>query len=310
MVGYALGDDLDLIHKLTVYDKNADFTEFYVGFTSAPFKDEASCLYQKETYARFLAELYGAYYLGYEGGIPEEPDFDSAGVYDYSRVPDLTYERYGNTVNLYKIPGFTMVCYKDSTAEAYALEHGFDIEYICDEHAYTGAVTTPATHLTEGVMTYTCDVCGDAYTEAIEKTAEHSHTATVTTPATHLTEGVMTCTCACGDSYTEVIAKTAEHSYEAVVIAPTCIEKGFTTYTCACGDSYKDSFTALAGHKDADGDEFCDFCDKFLGEKDDSSRCTHMCHKDGFMGFIWKIVKFFWKLFGMNPVCECGAAHY
>ena len=32
--------------------------------------------------------------------------------------------------------------------------------------------------------------------------------------------------------------------------------------------------------------------------------------KGGFMGFIWKIVKFFSKLFKANPVCECGAAHY
>ena len=38
--------------------------------------------------------------------------------------------------------------------------------------------------------------------------------------------------------------------------------------------------------------------------------CDHLCHKSGFMGFIWKIVQFFWKLFKMNPVCECGAAHY
>jgi hypothetical protein len=38
--------------------------------------------------------------------------------------------------------------------------------------------------------------------------------------------------------------------------------------------------------------------------------CDHMCHKSGISGFIWKIVKFFWKLFKMNPVCECGAVHY
>ncbi len=38
--------------------------------------------------------------------------------------------------------------------------------------------------------------------------------------------------------------------------------------------------------------------------------CNHMCHQSGFMGFIWKIVQFFWKLFKMNPKCECGAAHY
>ncbi len=38
--------------------------------------------------------------------------------------------------------------------------------------------------------------------------------------------------------------------------------------------------------------------------------CGHICHKSGFMGFLWKIVRFFSKLFKINPVCECGVAHY
>lgn len=38
--------------------------------------------------------------------------------------------------------------------------------------------------------------------------------------------------------------------------------------------------------------------------------CDHICHKDGIMGLFRKIIRFFRKLFGMNPVCECGAAHY
>lgn len=38
--------------------------------------------------------------------------------------------------------------------------------------------------------------------------------------------------------------------------------------------------------------------------------CDHMCHQDGFFGFLWKIVNFFCKLFGINPVCECGKAHW
>ena len=41
-----------------------------------------------------------------------------------------------------------------------------------------------------------------------------------------------------------------------------------------------------------------------------TKNCEHMCHKQGFMSFIWKIVNFFQKLFKMNPVCECGVAHY
>lgn len=38
--------------------------------------------------------------------------------------------------------------------------------------------------------------------------------------------------------------------------------------------------------------------------------CSHICHKDGFFGFIWKVINFFQKLFGISPVCECGKAHY
>lgn len=38
--------------------------------------------------------------------------------------------------------------------------------------------------------------------------------------------------------------------------------------------------------------------------------CDHMCHQDGIMGFFWEIVNFFSKLFSLNPVCECGVAHY
>ncbi len=38
--------------------------------------------------------------------------------------------------------------------------------------------------------------------------------------------------------------------------------------------------------------------------------CDHICHQNGILGFFWKIVNFFSKLFGSNPVCECGIAHY
>lgn len=38
--------------------------------------------------------------------------------------------------------------------------------------------------------------------------------------------------------------------------------------------------------------------------------CNCNCHKGGFMGFIWKIVRFFSKLFGTNKICACGQAHY
>ena len=36
-----------------------------------------------------------------------------------------------------------------------------------DPHPYVGAVTRPATCSAAGVMTYTCSVCGDSYTDSI-----------------------------------------------------------------------------------------------------------------------------------------------
>ena len=43
---------------------------------------------------------------------------------------------------------------------------------------------------------------------------------------------------------------------------------------------------------------------------DEVEVCNHMCHQGGFLGFFWNIINFFSKLFGLNPICECGAAHY
>ncbi len=40
------------------------------------------------------------------------------------------------------------------------------------------------------------------------------------------------------------------------------------------------------------------------------NNCSCNCHKSGFMGFIWKILRFFYKIFKTNPVCACGIAHY
>ena len=204
-------------------------------------------------------------------------------------------------------------------------------------HTYTSKVTKEATHLTTGETTYTCE-CGDSYTEEIAKITEHTYEAVVTAPTcktkgyttytcecghsyigdyvavlkhnytsmitknpTHLTVGKKTYTCSlCGDVYTEDIARTPEHTYSvSKVTEPTCTDKGYTTYTCACGESYKDNYVSAKGHNYSG--EICKSCGK---------KCSHICHKSGFMGFIWKIVRFFCKLFKCKPVCACGIAHY
>lgn len=93
------------------------------------------------------------------------------------------------------------------------------------------------------------------------------------------------------------------HSYTASITKEaTCTENGTTTYTCSCGDSYNETIEAT-GH-DFDGSK-CKNCDY---DKADTCGCN--CHKGGFMGFIWKIINFFQKLFKSNQLCKCGVKHY
>ena len=108
-------------------------------------------------------------------------------------------------------------------------------------------------------------------------------------------------------------------------VAPKCGETGLTQgeHCTRCDYKVEQEIVPALEHKDADGDYKCDNGCGHEFEKPAPEEptpdtpdeptdevCDHLCHKGGFMGFIWKIVKFFWKLFKMNPVCECGAAHY
>ena len=53
-----------------------------------------------------------------------------------------------------------------------------------------------------------------------------------------------------------------------------------------------------------------DMADNPTEPEDPSKTCGHLCHKSGFIGFIWKIVNFFNIIFGANKTCSCGVAHY
>ena len=120
----------------------------------------------------------------------------------------------------------------------------------------------------------------------------------------------MTYTCACGDSYTEAIAKLDEHNFVAVKTAPTCTEKGYTTYTCECGESYVDDYVDATGHTDKNNDGKCDNCGASIEGFNPSANCSCKCHKSGFAGFIWKIMRIFYKIFKTHKTCACGVAHY
>ena len=44
-------------------------------------------------------------------------------------------------------------------------------------------------------------------------------------------------------------------------------------------------------------------------ESDPSENCSCGCHKSGIAGFFFDILNFFYKLFGINRICSCGALH-
>ncbi len=187
-------------------------------------------------------------------------------------------------------------------------------------HSYTSKVTTVATCKAEGVKTYTCSACSASYTEKIAKNASNHIGGTEiknAKAATCTAEGYT------GDTYCKgcgvktksgsAIAKTA-HTYTVEVIkAPTCIEKGMNYYTCACGSSYT-QYTDETEHTYG-SDGTCTECGAYNKSYDkesssSSDNCTCNCHKTGFAGLIWKILNFFYKLFKINPICDCGSAHY
>ena len=118
------------------------------------------------------------------------------------------------------------------------------------------------------------------------------------------------CTYDCGYTETATIP-VAAHAMGNWYTAknPTCTAKGQSKRDCTygCGTSETKDISAT-GHKD--GNPYDGYCDVCGAETDAVENCSCNCHKDGFMGFIWKIISFFQKLFKTNEQCACGIAHY
>lgn len=92
----------------------------------------------------------------------------------------------------------------------------------------------------------------------------------------------------------------------------TCTENGATDYyyCTACGLTQESKVILAYGHEDTNGDNVCDRCDGTYYEGGEQV-CTCTCHKPGVLNeLIFKIINFFWKLFGKNKSCDCGKLHY
>ena len=113
-----------------------------------------------------------------------------------------------------------------------------------------GSVTLAPTCTEDGVMTYTCRICGETRTEAIPASHSWDEGKVITDP-TCTEEGSMVYTCSvCGETRTEVLP-ALPHAWDngRITKEPTCTQEGVKTYTCAsCGKVREITLPSLGGH--------------------------------------------------------------
>ena len=154
---------------------------------------------------------------------------------------------FGSELTLNK--NFSMTCAKDSAAEKYAKENGFEYELLDHtQHTFGEWNTTKAaTCTTEGTQTRTCEVCGKVETQTIKalghkEVVDKAVAATCT--KTGLTEGIHCSVCNAVIKAQETVPAKG-HKYIDTVVKPTYTAKGYTLHKCSvCGESYKDTYTA------------------------------------------------------------------
>lgn len=208
--------------------------------------------------------------------------------------------------------GYTICGYKGSTAEAYAKKYNRKFVAI-DDCKHETTCRNAVIEATCGNEGYTgdlyCQYCGELLENGklTDKTENHNFgEPKQLTYATCTEWGTAEYTCKdCGTTkvmdYEEPTGHTYIYNYS---FDADCIYDGYVASYCYCG-AYKKTITEPAlGHIDENHDLHCDRC----GEK--FRDCDCMCHKSGFSGFIYKLIKIFWKLFRTNQTCECGASHY
>ena len=95
-----------------------------------------------------------------------------------------------------------------------------------------------------------------------------------------------------------------DYSYSCVAIVGNAAEHSLY---CACGQHIAAAHSFTQVTESGTKYKVCSEC----GYSCRATQCSHLCHSQNpFARFIWKIELFFFKLFRINRVCECGEAHY
>lgn len=176
-------------------------------------------------------------------------------------------------------------------AIAAAIDNCANGNHVWGEYASNG----DATCMADGTKTAYCEnVCGESDTVADVGSA-FGHTPSGWW-AKNETEHWRHCV---NDSCSEEIEGTrAEHSYTwEVTVEATATTEGEKVGTCECGATKTEAIPATGEGSTPD-------------EPTDTD-CDHLCHcSNTFMHFIWKIFKFFFRLFNIQQYCDCSELHY
>lgn len=193
----------------------------------------------------------------------------------------------------------------------YCGEKGEPVEMELKAHEYgEWIVKTPASCGIEGEEARYCEVCGDEQTRTLAAVTHEWGEWTVDVEPTCQHAGQEKSVCIyCGNEKTRAIPKVDHTIVVIPAVKATCETDGSTEgrYCSECGTVFKEVQAVPAtGHGDYDGDGFCDACGKA-----NEGPCDCICHKNFFlMKIIYKILRFFWKLFKIGHTCACGATHY
>ena len=160
-------------------------------------------------------------------------------------VTDIGYKAFGYYYNEedyehYRIDGFVVKGFRNTAAEIYANENGFQFVALDEEHTHTFSawtVTTEATCTAEGVETRKCSVCKAEETRKIaKKDHDISH---VEEKSTCVVAGVSYDICGeCGETFNYTVLPLADHTFSAwtVTTEATCTAEGVETRKCSvCG---------------------------------------------------------------------------
>lgn len=173
-----------------------------------------------------------------------------------------------------------------------------------------------------GTMAKHCKKCGVLIEEKPGGVDDHAFKVIDTVLPTCTEQGydIGVCTC-CGKEFQINTKKPTQHN---IIILKqgypaTCTEDGLTDIVrCTkCNYAVNTQTTIKAtGHNfvlQENGTYSCTKCYEHLvnGDEEQPLTCSCICHnQDGLAQFFFKILLFFFKLFGMNQSCECGTVHY